>query len=374
MSVLAIILFGLLLICLVYQSVISIQYLFFAHKARKNPPIQDAQVPVSVVICARNEAKNLRKYLPKVLNQKYFQFEVLVVNDRSWDETEDVLEELMMEYPLLKFTEVPDSDMYFHGKKFAQTLGIKAAQYEHIVFTDADCEPSSDYWLAGMASGFSKDKKICLGYGPYKKKSGLLNALIRFETLNTGVHYLSRAFFGKAYMGVGRNMAYSRALFFKHKGFYKHMHLPSGDDDLFVNEAATSNNTSVRLSKDCLTFSEPKLKWGEWFFQKRRHFTSSAYYTFSSKFWLSLNSFSRLGLYLLTALFIILFPEYYYLPLIALFLYFILRTIALSLFARISSDRDVAYLFVFLDLPLMLIQYALIGFNMMVGKPKVWKR
>ena len=364
----------LLLILVIYQTVISIQYLKYATFLGKNSPIANAKVPISVVICARNEAKNLLQNIPLIVNQKYYEFEILIVNDRSWDETKEVLEELEKKYACLRYIEVPDSDMYFQGKKFAQTLGIKAAKYEHMIFTDADCSPHSEYWLAAMSSPFSQNKSISLGYGGYRKKPGLLNLFARFETLNTGAHYLSRAFFNRAYMGVGRNLGYNKTLFFKHKGFYKHMHLPSGDDDLFINEAATSSNVGISFSKECITLSETKSTWTEWFFQKRRHYSSSGFYNSKSKIALAFNSFSRSGIYVLTVLFLALYIQWYWMALALLFLYISLRTLALSLVARSTYDRDVAHLFIILDLPSMIIQYALIAYNILVGKPKVWRR
>ncbi len=195
--------------------------------------------PVSVIICARNEDENLTEFLPKILTQEYPEFEVIVVNDCSWDNTETVIDEFARIFPNLKKISIKEDENYKHGKKFAVLVGIKGAKYENLVFTDADCYPSSNTWLKEMASGFTSKKEILLGYGAYIKTHGFLNKLIRFDTFTIALRYLSAGMKGKAYMGVGRNLGYKKSLFFKHKGFSSHYHINSGDDDLFVNEAAT---------------------------------------------------------------------------------------------------------------------------------------
>src|SRR5690606_19848156 len=185
----------------------------------------------SVIISARNESGNLQKNLYTILNQSYKNFEVIVVNDCSYDDSEDILKNIKSEFPdRLKIVNLLEDDRYRRGKMFALTMGIKAAQYEHLLFTDADCVPDSSQWINQMQSSFQQ-KEIVLGYSPYIRHKGLLNAIIRFETFYTALQYFSFALKGYTYMGVGRNLAYTKTLFFKHKGFASHMHILSGDDD-----------------------------------------------------------------------------------------------------------------------------------------------
>jgi biofilm PGA synthesis N-glycosyltransferase PgaC len=250
-------------------------------------PVQ-SENPISIIICARNEEGNLKKYLSTVLDQHYPTFEVIVVNDRSWDGTADLLEEFDAEYPHLKVVTVADGDKFIAGKKFAVTMGIKAASYDWLVFTDADCEPASNNWLMGMQKPQDETTEILLGYSPYFKKSGLLNSLIRFETFFTAVNYLSFALKGMPYMGVGRNMAYQKSLFFKNKGFAAHMHIPSGDDDLFINANANKHNTEIRINKETHVWSEPKSSFIAYLRQKKRHVGAGKLYKSKHQFILSL--------------------------------------------------------------------------------------
>ena len=178
-------------------------------KSRK----KDSCPGVSVVICAKNEEQNLRNYLPRILKQDYPEFEVVVVNDSSTDDSEQVLMELAVQHSQLRHTSIPADERLKRGKKLALTIGLKAARYEHVVLTDADCYPVSDLWLKRMASNFSDAHKIVLGYGGYERKKGLLNTLIRYETTFTALQYLGYAIKGLPYMGVGRNLAYQKSLF-----------------------------------------------------------------------------------------------------------------------------------------------------------------
>ncbi len=282
---------------------IQLYFLLFVHlrllrfKVEEIP--ETAVNPLSVIVCARNEAENLRKFLPTILNQNYPNFEVIVVNDRSWDATEEVLEHFAARHKQLKLVTVQENNKFLAGKKFAVTMGIKAAKSEWLVFTDADCKPSSANWLLDMQQPQAEETEILLGYSPYMQKSGLLNTLIRYETFFTGINYLSFALKKMPYMGVGRNMAYKKSLFFKNKGFAAHMHIPSGDDDLFVNAHATKNNTAIRLNKNSQVWSEPNTTWRGYLRQKKRHFGAGKMYKPKHKFVLSLQIISQFLFYTL---------------------------------------------------------------------------
>lgn len=276
---------------LVFCFLIQIYFTLFVHLKLVFYPVETddegGERPLSVIVCARNEAANLREFLPAVLEQDYPEFEVIVVNDRSWDATREVLEEFSAVYPHLKVVTINESGKFIAGKKFAVTMGIKAAKYDWLVFTDADCIPASVSWLKRMQQPADEDTEILLGYSPYVKRGGLLNALIRFETFFTAVNYLSFALKGMPYMGVGRNMAYKRTLFFKNKGFASHMHVPSGDDDLFVNAHATGRNTAIRVHKDTQVWSLPKTTFLAYLRQKKRHAGAGKLYKGKHRFVLS---------------------------------------------------------------------------------------
>lgn len=264
-------------------------------KARKLP---QTEIPVSVVLAARNEYENLEKNLPLILEQSYSQFEVVVINDCSWDQTGPLLERLQQQYSHLKVVTLHEQEKYPKGKKFALTLGIKAAQFEYLLLTDADCRPLSPNWIRHMAAAFGQKKEIVLGYSPYAKRPGLLNLFIRYETFMTALSYFSLALSGVPYMGVGRNLAYRRSLFFSVKGFANHNHLISGDDDLFVNETARQGNVAIEISKDAFMVSEPKENFASWKNQKLRHLSTGKYYKTAHKFWLALHSISTIVFYI----------------------------------------------------------------------------
>lgn len=288
---------ALIVVQLGYYILLFARFAFYKDKKKKS-----LKPAISVVICAKNEADNLRRFLPDFLNQDYPEYEILVINHKSYDDTEELLEKMTPKYPHLKVIKVEDHDQFWRGKKYPLTLGIKAAKYNHLLFTDGDCKPASNKWIAEMASGYQNNKEIVLGYGGYEKRKSLLNLIIQYDTVHTAVQYFSYALAKLPYMGVGRNLAYNRELFFAHKGFAKHMHIPSGDDDLFVNETSTKKNTSICINKKAFTLSEPKTKWADWYKQKRRHLSTSKYYKLKFKWRLGLYGISQILFYVLFAL------------------------------------------------------------------------
>lgn len=259
--------------------------------------------PLSLIVCAKNEASNLKKNIPLWLQQDYPEFEIVLINDASSDDSLEVMEGFQNENSCITIVNVVNNETFWGNKKYALTLGIKKAIHDKMVFTDADCRPSSKDWLGKIASGFSEEKEIVLGYGAYDKKRGFLNKLIRFETLMTATQYFSLAIAGSPYMGVGRNIAYTSKLFYSTNGFMSHMKISSGDDDLFVNEAANNKNTAICFSDDAFTYSEPKSTLRSWIAQKRRHISTASKYKFKHQLLLSLFFISNLffwGLSLLT--------------------------------------------------------------------------
>lgn len=241
-------------------------------------PLVEKLPPVSIIICAKNESENLREFLPSILEQDYPCFEVIVVNDGSTDETSDLLQELNLTYPNLYRTFVPENANVRSTKKLGLTIGIKAAKFDVLLFTDADCKPASNKWIANMARNFTQSTEFVLGYGAYMHEKGFMSRMISFDTLFIGMQSLGYALTGHPYMGVGRNMAYRKETFARMKGFSKSLAIQSGDDDLFVNNGANEYNTRVEISEESVTWSVPKSTYRSWFRQKERHLSTSSFY------------------------------------------------------------------------------------------------
>jgi biofilm PGA synthesis N-glycosyltransferase PgaC len=318
------------LIQILYWLLLYTRLLFY--KPASNETVKE---PVSVIICARDEEENLRKYLPLILEQEYPDFEVVVINDCSSDGTDKYLEELSKDCSVLKYTTIKEDKKFRHGKKLALTIGIKAAENDLLLLTDADCRPESNRWIETIQRHFTSGKDIVLGYGGYSEKKGFLNQIIRFETAYIAMQYFNYALAGLAYMGVGRNLAYRKHLFFGNKGFARHSHLVSGDDDLFVNEVADRHNTCIEPGKESHTRSETARTWKEWYYQKKRHLTTGPGYKFSIKFLLSAEVLSRLVFY---AGFIFLlatgFPLY-----LAIIIPFLVRTAIFTTMFKMTCAR-----------------------------------
>jgi cellulose synthase/poly-beta-1,6-N-acetylglucosamine synthase-like glycosyltransferase len=266
---------------LLWESILLIA--FFRNK--KFIPKND-KPGVSVIVCAHNEEDNLMQHLPLILEQNYPTFEVIVVNHASTDSTPFVLNTLSRQYKHLHVIDIHDSAHHRPGKKTPLTVGIKAAKFEQILVTDSDCVPVGKHWISSMAAGFEKGNLV-LGYSPIARGKSLVNLVARLDVNQTAVQYLSFAKLGLPYMGVGRNMAYKSDLFFSIGGFRTHYAIPSGDDDLFVNEVAKQSKTTVVVSPDSTMYTESPKSLYRWVLQKKRHFSTGVNYRFFHKVMLS---------------------------------------------------------------------------------------
>jgi poly-beta-1,6-N-acetyl-D-glucosamine synthase len=280
--------------------ILFLLYFFLYSFSIKDPKAESKEKPgVSIVIAAKNEYNNLQKLLPLLFTQDYPDFEIIVVNDGSEDDTYYLVKGMQNEHPNLKVIDVPSKGRTVKGKKLAVTLGIKAAKNDIILLTDADCIPVSDEWIAKMATGFSEGVHIVLGYYQYETKPGLLNKIIRYETLHNALMYLSLAKAGLPYMGVGGNLSYRKKLFFDHNGFAKHMHIMSGDDDLFVNENANAQNTNICIDPKAMVLTGPKTTYSEYINQKIRHLSVGKYYKSKHRLLLSAYHFFNFFFYMM---------------------------------------------------------------------------
>ncbi|MFK7755614.1 MAG: glycosyltransferase [Flavobacteriales bacterium] len=274
---------------------IQLLYIFMAYFRLvfyKPKNVSESNPPVSVVICARNESTNLMNHIPIIMEQDYPQFEVVVVNDISWDDSEDILKALSVRYQNLKVLKIDEDKHRMTGKKFALTMGIKAASHDQLVLTDADCKPLNKQWLSLMMSERTEEKNVVLGVSLLARQKGFWKNMFRFESVHTAVNYCSFALARNPYMGVGRNLSYTKELFFSVGGFRSHMHIQGGDDDLFINEISTKTKIAVMPLLAAQTESESPKKFKNWWLQKRRHLSTSSGYKFKHKFLLGLEPLS----------------------------------------------------------------------------------
>lgn len=307
-------LFGIFISCLAIQ---LFYYLFYFSRVgfSRTKPVE-ASVPnkgVSIIICAKNELQNLQKLLPALYTQRFTNFEIIVVNDKSTDETQAFLLKEQELRKHLKVVTIDTTPEHINDKKYAISLGMKLASHDTLLLTDADCIPATPEWISVMAEKLANSStKIALGYCQYSAYPGLLNLFIRFETLYTAIQYLSLALAGSPYMGVGRNLAYSKNFFLDRKGFKDHLKITGGDDDLFVNKNANKHNTVAIINTDGLVYSEPKKTWSQYFRQKKRHLSVGKYYKLSDRIRIGVLFLSHLLSWVLFIALLLLWQEPYY--------------------------------------------------------------
>lgn len=327
--------------------------------------------PVSVVICARDEANNLENNLPDVLLQEHpYTHEVIVVNDNSHDDTKYFLEELQKSFKQLRPVTLEQEAVHIPGKKFPLSVGIKTAKYEVLLLTDADCRPASSHWISKMQDGYTEGKEVVLGYGAFAKHGGPLNKLVRFETFHSALQYFSYALAGLPYMGVGRNLSYRKDLFFTNKGFSSMNHIPGGDDDLFINKVANKHNTGIVIDPDAFTITEAPKSFAQWWRQKSRHYSTARYYKPIHKFLLGLYSLSHFLFYPLLAVSIIFFN--WWMALSVFGLRFLVQAVIWYKSMKKLNELDLFPFFLFFDI--WQFFYYLIFSVTLVMKPRSsWK-
>ncbi|MFI0491884.1 glycosyltransferase [Flavobacterium sp.] len=338
-------------------------------KAQKSTP---KRIPISVIVCAKNEAENVIRFIPILAQQDYPDYEIVLIDDASSDDTLEIFEEFEKQYSNVRLVKVENNEAFWGNKKYALTLGIKASKKDYLLFTDADCYPASKDWITTMSSQFTMHKTVVLGYGAYEKvANSFLNKIIRFETLLTAVQYFSWAKIGHPYMGIGRNLAYKKEEFYNVKGFINHMKIRSGDDDLFINQVATSQNTAISYSPESFTYSQPKTTFKGWFTQKRRHVSTADYYKSFDKIQLAIFYISQL-LFFIGAIILLAFQYQWIIVLSLIGFRYLFTWITLGFSAGKLKEKDVMYWFPIIEIVLIFTQLNVFITNLF-SKPVYWK-
>ena len=348
-------------------------FLFRKYTSFKPEKHKSSKEGVSVIIAAKNEAANLDYLLPKLSEQEFPSFEVILIDDASTDSTLAAMNSFkeLHKDAMFDVKVIPIDSEDSNGKKAALTQGIKAAKYEHILLTDADCQANSKFWIRHMSDSFTKDISLVLGYGAYeKRKNSFLNKLIRFETMLTALQYFSYAIDGKAYMGVGRNLAYKKSIFLSADGFEKHKHVRSGDDDLFISQVANSENISICDHQDSFTVSKSHVKFSAWIRQKRRHISTASHYKKTTKFMLSMFYLSQFSFYVLILLALITKTHLtYVIPLIAI--RFFVWYVTINRTTNRLDEKDLTAFGPLYEISIIFIQLYLF-FKNIISPPKYW--
>ena len=343
------------LVQLLYHLFIFIRIWFYKESEHVN------YKPVSVIVSSKNQLDDLRSNLIYFLNQEYPEFEVIVINDASSDGTEDYLEELQKKYDYLKVVTktIQENDRFNKGKKFGITLAIKSATHDNLLFSDADSYPSSNQWIKKMQTYFSSKNQIVLAHSRLEKRKGLLNRLLRYESLYEGLLSFSSALCGFPFLAQRRNIGYTRGLFFSINGFFSHLNLSRGEAMLFVDEASNSRNTAVCLSAEAMTLSNKQKSYLEWCYDKRSYFHLAKRLRFSSLMILGMNFFSQLSFWMLIPV-LLIYQINTQLVLLAFSLRFCMQFIVYCKMCKFTNEYSLLWFQPFYEISLMLINFILL--------------
>ena len=367
MIILLYIFIGIAAIQLAYYLGVFGQFAFA--KAQKITP---KRIPISVIVCAKNEEENVANFIPLLAEQNYPDFEIVLIDDASGDNTLEIFEQFEKQYSNVRLVKVENNEAFWGNKKYALTLGIKAAKKEYLLFTDADCYPTSKDWITAMSSQFTMQKTIVLGYGKYEKIAhSFLNKIIRFENVLTTINYFSWAKLGQPYMGVGRNMAYKKEEFFNVNGFIDHMQIRTGDDELFINQAANGKNTTIAFTPESFSISKAKTSFSDFFNQKRRQIATANYFPIMDQLRLGLFYASQL-VFIIMAIILLAFQFEWIIVLSIFLVRYVVAWTVVGFSAGKLKENDIKWWFPIVEIVLIFTQ-ANAYFTNLFSKPIQWK-
>lgn len=346
-----------------FTAVQLIYYFIFSSVLWKQKKVNNAFTPpISVIIFAKNSELYLEKNIPFFLNQKYKNFEILLINNASSDETDEVIERLKEKHSELKIVDVENNEAFWGNKKYATTLAIKAAKHEHLLFTEANCIPKSEFWIAEMAKTFSEQKTIILGYKKLVLGNSFTNFIIRFDHLLNTLKGFGGAKINQPYAAFGENYGFTKSEFFRVKGFVNHIKIREGRDDLFIRDAAKKKNTTYQIANESFIECETNITFKKWFSEKRNKIILQKQYKLKSRLFLNLFTFSKFGFYVLASYLIFVYPYQIVIPIISFYL--VLKLIIIGLASKKLEEALLIILSPLLDIILIFIQFSIFIANL----------
>jgi glycosyltransferase involved in cell wall biosynthesis len=341
-------------------------FLFGSKEEEANIP----EIPISVIIYTKNQEENLLSFLPSILNQEYAKFEIVIINNASSDNTKDLLTSYSKKHAHIKALNVENNEAFWGSKKYALTLGIKAAKYPNLLFTDTNCKLISKHWISEMSKKFTANKTIILGYKKYQKENSLSNIFIRYENLLRAIKCFGFTKLGSPFMAFGDNFGYEKSEFFKVKGYINHMKTNAGEADLFIKDAANNKNTTFCISEKSLITTAIPTSFSRWFAETKEEVIITKKYKLKHRFLLKFFTFSKILLYVLATVLFFVYPYQIILPIVLA--YFLLQYIIIGISAKKLKEPQIIFFLPFLEIGLLLIQISIFSANL-ISKPAHWK-
>ncbi|SDR80614.1 Glycosyltransferase, catalytic subunit of cellulose synthase and poly-beta-1,6-N-acetylglucosamine synthase [Polaribacter sp. KT25b] len=354
-------------------AVIQLTYLFtfssFLFKPKRSRKTK-IEIPVSVIILVKNQSEKLLKLIPLILEQSYETFEIVIINNASSDDTNDIIELFSKKHTNIKVVQVENNEAFWASKKYALTLGIKASKYDHLLFTNANCNPVSKDWISEMSKKFTSKKEIILGYRKYKKEKSIFNIFVRFDNLLTAIKCFGFAKMNSPFMAFEGNYAYDKPTFFKVNGFINHMKINFAEADLFIKDASQKENTTFCISESSFTEKDTPKSFSKWFSDKKDTAFIRKKYMFKHRFLLNTFAFTKILFYILATILFFTYP--YQITLSIVLFYCLVYYIIIGISAKKLKEPQIIFFLPFLEIGLLLIQITIFISNLN-SKPSHWK-
>ena len=252
-----------------------------------------AVAPLSVIVYVKNHGEILEEFLNKLLKQSHGNFEFVLVNNASYDNSLDILEHFQQQNSNIQIVDVENNEAFWGSKKYALSLGIKKATHNTLLFVTPTAQDISKSWFSSMTSFLNEDKELVVGYENFVKKKGFAGKLMRYNRFQSFLQNFGLGSFSKPYFSSENNLAYTSSLFFEANGFSTHMSIPTGTENLFIKEASTGKNTVIATDKESSVLSEiPSFK--DWFNKAKFHQQSFKMFPGGIKFSLTMLYISQL--------------------------------------------------------------------------------
>ena len=363
------VIFYIFVVCTAVQIIYYLAFSSFLFESKKDKTIPP-EIPISVIIYTKNQAKNFLSFIPSILDQEYFKFEIILINNASSDNTSVILETFAKKHSHIKVLNVENNEAFWGSKKYALTLGIKAARYPNLLFTDMNGQLVSKHWISEMSKKFTAKKTIILGYKKYHKENSLTNIFIRYENLLRAIKCFGFTKLGSPFMAFGNNFGYQKSEFFRVNGYINHMKITAGEADLFIKDAANNKNTTFCISEQSFIKTAIPLSFSKWFAENKEESIITKKYKFKHRFLLKFFTFSKILFYVLATVLFFVYP--YQIILLIVLSYFLVQYIVIGLSAKKLKEPQIIFFLPFLEIGLLLIQISIFSANL-ISKPNHWK-
>lgn len=333
-----IVLLASLLVVFFMQIYFLLRYYLKLARHRDDDPIQNSN-RISIILSVRNEEQHIREILDKFKEQQFEDYQILVINVHSEDNTDGILNVLAETNPKLKVTTLSQETQF--SEKQIINIGLKGASSPWIVLLTSSTGEINPDWLANMNGLLSAETDLVVAYTNIERLKGFRNLICRLERFSQFMISGAWTLAGKPFVFNENNVLFKKTMYFDTLGFRHKMNRNFANLELIFNENMKKGRVKITTNPDLAIREHIEDDRGDHIRLLKKGVQIRQSLSWAKKISLFMDDVTRILLPGLVAAVIILHPEYWITFSVIPLIYLILLAIIVKMLLKRLNERKI---------------------------------